>query len=934
MSCNCNETTKQGKQYCQDCMPDEFHWLVPVSKEPDPFLMDRNHAYIDPNNIIYILSRDRLRAIKITTSEGNIDLSPYALKEELASKISELTTKLAEGLEGAKYFEGEGIRIDEDNVIHSTVNLAEVNQRLANLEQVDTSPYKAGTGIEITPDLTIKSTVDVSGLDSRVQDLEEQEDKDTKYTAGVGLQLNGTEFSVNPNDLPGTDQLVDINTRVTALENDTDADTKYTAGNGLTLTDTKFSIESEIYNNALADHAEVTQARGNLPNLDSRLDAMESKEAEDYRSLNNKIINFQNYGIKGVLASLSEIQSQYPNGTSSIFVANDNKHWYYWNGSSWEDGGAFNSYALGQNEVLSSNLDLRSIKLDFDLIENHDATLKAKYIDSSNGKAVDFGNNDTSNYTATDFIAIPLGTSTIEHGYGFTDVGPSGWVLYDANKTYISGGVRSVITVPNNARYVRFTNYDPTLARIANKVRFVSFPREQSKNSTLFNKTKTLTFDNVGKYVNVITKNGEVTTFTDNKYAISTDNEIPHGTTIIETTARYGGGIAGWVVKDSFDNVILKGQVSKFAVPSNAIKVSFTDYNTELTHENLTVAYISQATVNLNGLGNLQQNLRFVNNYYIDVTTGKYLAHSGNLYGATDFIAIPHGTESIVSNIDLLTYGTAGYALYDINKNYLFGERSTTIQLKDDATYIRLTDYNAVGKHNNKTITFKGASKNDNPFVNKKIGFLGDSITYGYDPIANNGSKMANPWPGQVGEMLGFEYYENKGVSSSVLSASFGRVDALTMSKYYVNLRDDLDFVFVMGGINDVWNKLPLGQFGDTEDTTIYGALDVLVKKLLTRYPSHTGTKIIFSNYCNWDQLPYIRQDMTWQDFLKAIDDVCGKYGIPVCNMSKEVGISAYSDTDYYYWNKQNGYHDAHPKQVTADVIAKYVANWLRNTYS
>ena len=219
MSCNCNETTKQGKQYCQECMPSEFHWLVPVSKEPDPFLMDRNHAYIDPNNIIYVLSRDRVRAIKITTSEGNIDLSPYALKEELASKISELTTKLTEGLEGAKYFEGEGIRIDEDNRIHSTVTLTEVNQRLDSLEQVDTSPYKAGTGIEITPDLTIKSTVDVSGLDSRVQTLEEKEDKDTTYTAGAGLQLNGTEFSVNPNDLPGTDQLVDINTRVTALEN-------------------------------------------------------------------------------------------------------------------------------------------------------------------------------------------------------------------------------------------------------------------------------------------------------------------------------------------------------------------------------------------------------------------------------------------------------------------------------------------------------------------------------------------------------------------------------------------------------------------------------------------------------------------------------------------------------------------------------------------
>ena len=281
MSCNCNETTNQGKQYCQDCMPDEFHWLVPVSKEPDPFLMDRNHAYIGPNNIIYVLSRDRVRAIKITTSEGNIDLSPYALKEELASKISELTTKLTEGLEGAKYFEGEGIRIDEDNRIHSTVTLTEVNQRLDSLEQVDTSPYKAGTGIKITPDLTINSTVDVSGLDSRVQTLEEKEDKDTTYTAGAGLQLSGTEFSVNPNDLPGTDQLVDINTRVTALENDTDADTKYTAGNGLILSGTEFSIDE-------TKQVAVNTALGEL--IDSRI----GYDGKKYETLKERLDNENN----------------------------------------------------------------------------------------------------------------------------------------------------------------------------------------------------------------------------------------------------------------------------------------------------------------------------------------------------------------------------------------------------------------------------------------------------------------------------------------------------------------------------------------------------------------------------------------------------------------------------------------------------------------
>ena len=252
MSCGCNKITLQGKQYCQDCMPDEYQWLVPMSKEPDPFLMDRNHAYIMPDNTIYVLSHDRTKAIDI--SGNDIDLTPYALKTELANNITELNQKLATGLEGAKYYEGEGIRIDADKRIHSTVNLTEVNERLDAIEQAGNSPYKAGKGIEITPDLTINNTVSTDALESRVQALEEKKDQNTTYTAGTGLQLNGTEFSVDPNDLPGLDQVDDLRDRVTTLEGKPDADTKYTAGNNVQIspanvisaTDTKYTSGSNV----------------------------------------------------------------------------------------------------------------------------------------------------------------------------------------------------------------------------------------------------------------------------------------------------------------------------------------------------------------------------------------------------------------------------------------------------------------------------------------------------------------------------------------------------------------------------------------------------------------------------------------------------------------------------------------------------------------
>ena len=297
MSCGCNKTTLQGKQYCQDCMPDDYQWLVPMSKEPDPFLMDRHHAYIMPDNTIYVLSHDRTQAIDI--SGNDIDLTPYALKTELANNITELNQKLATGLEGAKYYEGEGIRIDADKRIHSTVNLTKVNERLDAIEQAGNSPYKAGKGIEITPDLTINNTVSTDALESRVQALEEKEDQNTTYTAGTGLQLNGTEFSVDPNDLPGLDQVDDLRDRVTTLEGKTDADTKYTAGtnvqisptNVISATDTKYTAGSGIQ----ISPTNVISSDVTIPYLDNKLKLTRSKVS--------KVILSPSVNSKGVLSN-------------------------------------------------------------------------------------------------------------------------------------------------------------------------------------------------------------------------------------------------------------------------------------------------------------------------------------------------------------------------------------------------------------------------------------------------------------------------------------------------------------------------------------------------------------------------------------------------------------------------------------------------------
>lgn len=116
-----------------------------------------------------------------------------------------------------------------------------------------------------------------------------------------------------------------------------------------------------IYNTALADHAEVTKARGTEATLGDRLDRMstniDGKASATWveKSLNNILSATP----KASLASLAEIQSTYPNGANGIVVARDNGKWYYWSDSSktWTAGGTYQSRIIGENEVTADNVD-------------------------------------------------------------------------------------------------------------------------------------------------------------------------------------------------------------------------------------------------------------------------------------------------------------------------------------------------------------------------------------------------------------------------------------------------------------------------------------------------------------------------------------------------------------------------------------------------
>lgn len=178
-------------------------------------------------------------------------------------------------------------------------------------------------------------------------------------------------------------------------------------------------------------------------------------------------------------------------------------------------------------------------------------------------------------------------------------------------------------------------------------------------------------------------------------------------------------------------------------------------------------------------------------------------------------------------------------------------------------------------------------------FDGKKLVALGDSITSGYNL---RGTELA--WPEQTASMLNMTL-SNYGIGASEVAQYIQDNNSYNpMCLRYTEMDDDADLIIVSGGTND-WAHAhtDLGQLGDKVQTTFYGALDILCRGLLTKYP---GKTIMFmtpikrfagavegKEYYTPNSRGY-----TLKDFSDAIKEVCSFYGIPVLDMYSECSIN------------------------------------------
>ena len=126
-----------------------------------------------------------------------------------------------------------------------------------------------------------------------------------------------------------------------------------------------------------------------------------------------------------------------------------------------------------------------------------------------------------------------------------------------------------------------------------------------------------------------------------------------------------------------------------------------------------------------------------------------------------------------------------------------------------------------------------------------------------------------------------------------------------TFTERYTGIEEDADLIFVLGGTNDYGTDLgqvPLGESGDADESTFYGALNVLTSGLQESYPD---AQLLFAT-----PLPRYDKDMTeennygatLEEYRDAILEVCASEGIETLDLFtlEEVSPDAEGHEDYF----------------------------------
>ncbi|MBO5070163.1 MAG: SGNH/GDSL hydrolase family protein [Roseburia sp.] len=217
---------------------------------------------------------------------------------------------------------------------------------------------------------------------------------------------------------------------------------------------------------------------------------------------------------------------------------------------------------------------------------------------------------------------------------------------------------------------------------------------------------------------------------------------------------------------------------------------------------------------------------------------------------------------------------------------------------------------------------------------NKKINFLGDSITEG---VAT--SCQESIYLNVLKENVGLAEARNYGISGTRYAIQKGTearpkddyVDVNSFSERFDRMDDDADIVVVFGGTNDYGHgDALLGKFSDRTPETFYGACHYLYSGLIRKYLGKTIVIMTPLHRCN--ELSdhgsvKVEPFGTLKEYVDIIREVAEYYSLPVLDLYAGSGLQPEVE------EIKNTYipDGLHPNDLGHQVIAHKLEAFLKS---
>jgi len=204
-----------------------------------------------------------------------------------------------------------------------------------------------------------------------------------------------------------------------------------------------------------------------------------------------------------------------------------------------------------------------------------------------------------------------------------------------------------------------------------------------------------------------------------------------------------------------------------------------------------------------------------------------------------------------------------------------------------------------------------------NPLWGKIIALNGDSICAGtvngggYGVIIANKNNMTYQNVAVGGGTITAETYQLPENYPNLTKPKARHWISRTISK----MRDDADYIILEGGINDFWNKVPLGEITPNytsalDDTTFCGAFESMLKQAVLKWQGKKIGFIIVHKITN-TYYPYGNSTPgKFELYREKIIEICNKWSIPYLDLFNCSGLNVnIQEIKQKYTTKGDGTH-------------------------